>query len=440
MNMSISWIRINPGRVIKIQLYLLMVIRLITDMFSFMSPLEFVLDINCIILLLFIIFEIIKRNRRITKPTRIVTLLISLMFVYDILRLMMTETNPVLFIWGCRNQYRFLIIFVSACVFWEKENIDKAFRTLKLWLMINMVVITVQFFIFDIGRDHLGGTFGFKDSNCNAITNIMICLLTTYHVLCFIYRKSTKIDLITVIGCSMYWAALAEIKVYFVELVLIIIIVFLFVQNKSSSKISMVLTALAFLFAGVVIIGIVFPEEIAGHTQFEILTNPKAMYWYLMHVHGGAHGFGRTTAISMTNSIFFNHDIIKMLFGIGLGNAEFLSDGFLNVLSDFYKEYNSYMYHGYFYAFIYIERGIIGLLWYFLIWLCGFRLCNKNSNRSQGDKIYNTLSKIFYIIVLLNAFKDSTLRISVSGYLSFLFLAVPFIIDKKRKVVEMLCA
>ena len=147
-------------------------------------------------------------------------------------------------------------------------------------------------------------------------------------------------------------------------------------------------------------------------------------------MHGGAYGFGRTTALSMISDLFFNHDYLKVLFGIGVGNAEFLDSLGLNYFSDFYINYHEYAYFGYFYFMIYLEMGVFGILWYVLFWILGLR--NSIKYKYANTKLM-AFSTVFFVRTLINAFKDSTLLISVSGYMSFILLAIPFVYINRVK-------
>ena len=60
--------------------------------------------------------------------------------------------------------------------------------------MLNVVIISIQFAMGYRG-DYLGGTFGL-DKNCNAITNIFLCMMVIYGILGRLYKVvETKITL-----------------------------------------------------------------------------------------------------------------------------------------------------------------------------------------------------------------------------------------------------
>ena len=211
---------------------------------------------------------------------------------------------------------------------------------------------------------------------------------------------------------------MAEIKIFFIELILIVFLSILIIKGKTLSKMKILFFLGTMFTLSAIALYYIYPE------QAEFIFNPKSIIWYLKNVRGGAYGFGRTTALSMISELFFKFDFKKILFGIGLGNAEFMEVLGLNIYSKFYIKYHEYLYFGYTHSMIFLELGAIGLLWYILFWARGIRASIKYK---QYDNTLMTFSIIFFVCTLIHAFKDSTLDISVSGYISYILLALPYV-------------
>lgn len=346
------------------------------------------------------------------------------MLLFDIVRALVTRTDVILFFWGIRNQYRFLLIFLAICMFWKLDDIYHFFHLCYYILILNAIVITAQFALGYRG-DYLGGTFGLE-KNVNAVTNIFLCMMATYGIIGNLYKRIQKRKVLVILLISVYWAALAEIKIFYVELVLIGALIFFFVRGHSLSKMKWVGSLAGFLGLGVLVLMAAFPDQVA------YVTNISNMFWYATTVRVGAYGFGRFTAFDIINRVFFNNDNLSKLIGIGVGNAEFMNVAGQLITSTFYNKYNIYMYHGYFHSMVYIERGVLGLIWYGLFWLMGFNLTIRIRKKEQF-RMVGEFSIIFFICVVLVAIKDSTLRVSISGYLVSIMMGIPYIALKQSR-------
>lgn len=412
---------INGRKIILLEFQMVLYMKLLSDLIPIFKILEIVIDFLNIVLIGFIIKEI---KRSISSIKR-VGLFILLLLLYCLLSFFLFKPDWVLFLWGIRNKFRFLIVFFGAAALLKKEDLKRIFEIMYICLLINMPIITYQF-LAGVGRDYLGGTFGIQ-KNCNASTNVLLIALCAYAFISKIMKEEKTKKLIVIILCSIYWAGIAELKIFFVELIIIVCLSLLIIKGQQLSKIKWFSLLGVMFFFGAIALYYVYPE------QAEFIINPKSILWYLTNVHGGAYGFGRTTALSMIGDLFFKHDYLKVLFGIGVGNAEFLDSLGFNYFSDFYINYQEYAYYGYFHSMIYLEMGIVGILWYVLFWMRGIQNSIKYKYADNKMMIFST---VFFVCTLINAFKDSTLLISVSGYMSFILLAIPFVcINRFKKVM-----
>ena len=144
----------------------------------------------------------------------------------------------------------------------------------------------------------------------------------------------------------------------------------------------------------------------------------------------GYYGYlNRLNAIPIITDKIFNDNTLKIIFGIGTGNAEYSKVSFL--ISDFYKKYSSqYMYIGFGDAMIFLENGLLGLIAYCTFFISIFRYRVKEGVNNIGSiKSYVKISKIIAIFCIILIVYNNSLR-TESVYIMGFFLALPYPMDK----------
>ncbi len=412
--------KIRGEKLIFGQLYLILYIRTLTYFIPALSIMNYFSDIINLILLFLLIYNLIKNPLTVNRQFIIGFTLCLLLF--DIISFLFEGQNLILFLWGVRNQYRFILFFVAAIFFMKKNDVPKVFSVFYSCFIINIFVVTFEF-IVGYRRDFLGGTFG-MEHNCNGIVNVFLCIMVSYAIWGWVYKQVRAKKACIILFGSIYWATLAELKIFFIEIMIIFALVLLLAKIKSSKKISCVLFGSLIICSGIVILTLVYPEQIEYLLKYGLIG-------YLRNVNLGIHGFGRLSAIPITNKVFFQDSIRKMIFGIGTGNAEFMMVGKINFLSEFYKQYSDYAYNCYLYAFIYIERGILGLIWHIVLFAKTIILSYKYRKKNLDDRIWYDIAICTTFCFLIMCIYDSALRVSTSGLLAFLILGVPYIVSNK---------
>lgn len=413
--------KINAKKLYFINLNLIMVVRLIGMVVPYMSVLGYIPDINNVILLFFSAKTLQRHKNR--NTVRLI-MAIGMLFLFDIFMFLLKGENILLFIWGMRNQYRFILFLLNTAVLLETTDIEKIFHVLYRWLMFNFLVILIEFGA-GYRRDYLGGTFGL-DQNCNGVTNIFLIIISSYMIAAWLSGQEKCRKTITALGVSFLWAALAEIKIFFIEIIIITIILTLIIKGRTLKKLQIIGLITMGVIAGITVLAIIFPDQISS-------LSIKGLIIYARHVNLGTGGFGRTTAIPMTNKLFFDGDMLLKLFGIGTGNGEMMNIGRLNLQSEFYRKNSHYAYTIYFYAFIYVERGIVGLLWYFGI-ICKNILRTWKIKKSSTGIIHTMSAALFSVLTcfILVMVYDGSFRVSTGGYLAFMAIAIPYVLIKDK--------
>ena len=356
-------------------------------------------------------------------------LLMFLLLVFDIIELIIYKQGILLFLWGMRNQYRFLLFFVSCVILCEKEDIIKIDLFMRKFLIINFIVVAIEL-MFGCIQDSLSGTFGIT-AGSNGSANLFLCVCFISLLIDYIYGRLEKTKMILYGGGILIWVALAELK-YFVLLVAIMIISALIIsKNKKNKSIQRKFSIAIWGVLGGILCILLLEYFRPYYKNFFSIQN---IIWYTKNIDIGSGGFGRLTAVSIINKIFFHNNIIYKLFGIGLGSAEYASMDFLN--SPFHKLYGGYKYDTLFYAMIYIERGIIGLIWYSVFYLNTLKNALTLRRRSSSDKFILNKVIICVIIIFCLSIYDDSLRRASGGFIMFFILAIPMILKKNNNTKE----
>ena len=408
-------LRITARNLIYLHLYIDLVVNLIKNVSSAFSVFAYIPDIINCILLVFIFRKCLQQELR--KSELFLLCYILLLLIYDIVSCVFQSPNNILFLWGIRNQYRFLIFCLSSCIFLRREDLFKLEKILYKSFFLNIIAVAVEFSL-GYKRDFLGGLFG-VEHNCNGMTNVYLILVCTYAILCFMYKRRKTSQVAFMILGSAAWAALAELKIFYLEICIIAYILFVMIKGKTVRKIYIAVSGICVAVGSIVLLIVVFPE------QAFVFNTMGGMLSYAKNVNVGAYGFGRTSGLSIVRKIFFDGDLLKNVFGLCVGNAEKLEMGSLKLYSDFYKQYEIYSYYGYYYPYLYIERGALGLFWYLILFGIGIK---KSINMVKG-KILDIAPKMISILCILIpfiCFYDGSLKVSASGYIAFLVLGLAF--------------
>jgi len=405
-------IKANGKSLIYFQIIFSSFIKTIIDLFPAFSVFSLVPDLINITILVFLA----KKRKRIHNNlyVRIIVYYILLILVYDIAEAIIFRTNVLLLLWAIRNTYRFLLFFVGCIVLLDLNDVDHVYSIFDRVLLANMFIVPIEFFL-GYRRDFLGGTFGLT-IGCNGPVNIFLVIMSAHYTAKWLNKEVKNRKFFLYVGFCFLWAVLAELKFFFVEFGLIVIVQVFRYLNISQRKLRIIAISLISIPALSALLMMVFPEQ--GN-----ILNPSYFIWYFTHVNVGSNHFGRYTAFEIITNVFFKNDTSKMIFGIGAGNAEFSDFASLN--SDFYKAYSAYAYNVYQYSMIYVERGIIGLLWNLGFFLIPLFITNKKNYKRNSIVMEVSAETICYIPIMVY---NASLRASTSAYFAYFSLSTIFIL------------
>lgn len=267
-----------------------------------------------------------------------------------------------LYIWALRNSFRFLLFFIGCVTCLDLEDEEKIIKILLGLQGLNIVLTLYQYLIKGYENDFLGGVFGYGQG-VNGGTNLFFCILLILVINRYLNKKEKLSNLFFVIVSTLSLAVLSEIKVYYLEFILIVVMAF--VINKRSKK--------TMIFGLILIVTLFIGLNVLQRNDavfYNMITSSEALYDYSRNAYGNSRIIGRVTGISQINERFFENNAFLKLFGFGFGNCE-SSSSIAIFNSRFSQLYDSYNYKFFAYSMVYLETGMVGLIFY----LCFFVIC-----------------------------------------------------------------
>lgn len=264
---------------------------------------------------------------------------------------------------GIRRYYRLFVAIHLGIIYFSANKWENFLKILHNMFYLNGILMVIQFVFFGLKQDWIGGIFG-NTPGCNGIQNVLFCIITIYYVVCFMYKRCSISKMVLHIILCILFASLAELTIYFFELVMIVGLAVL-VCNKSvtvfiAKKLPLILGSIILIIFGVFLYMKIFPER-----MFLLDFNNILNYLGAEEGTTGVYKISRIRVFSQLGNRFFDTNL-SYLFGFGLGNC---SNG-----STFYRMFwDSLRYSEISSAIEFLENGMLGicllaiLLIYFLI-------------------------------------------------------------------------
>lgn len=361
-------------------------------------------------------YQPLKQVKRING----IAIWIILFLCYTLFVYLVQYQSGLYYLWGFRNNFRFYAAFFAFAAFLDATDIDAFFRTVDKLFWLNVFVSLFQFFVTGLNQDLLGGIFG-VEAGVNGYTNMFFVIVLTHSlVLCFEKKESQK-ACISKFLAAFWIAALAELKFFFVEAMLILVLSAL-LTNFSWRKFWIVAGGIAAVFSFAALLVIIFPN-FAGFLSIdwfrETALSDKG--------YTSSGDLNRLTAITRSNELWLTH-WSQRIFGLGLGNCD--TSNFAIVNTPFYEQYGHMHYTWMVHAIMYLETGYIGLIFYFGFFVLVYLAIRKIERQSEGiAKSYCRMSKIVTICCPLIAVYNASLR-GESAYMAYFVLAIPFALNR----------
>ena len=391
----------------------------LNDLLGFPYVIRYVLDLIWLTLLVFLLLNkhLISKSR-----TKKLCVWICLFLIYTLLVYLVQFQSPLYYLWGVRNNFRFYVAFFAFAAFLQWDDIESFLRIFDKLFWINALVSLFQYVVLGIEQDYLGGIFG-TEIGCNGYTNIFLLIIVTKSLVFYLQKKESISQCFCKCAASILVAALAELKFYFVEFLLVVALASLF-TNFSWRKLWVILGGVLAAFVGAALLSYFFPLFVGWFSLEWILEVATATRGYTSQG-----DLNRLTAIISINDLWLDNWGMR-LFGLGMGNCDTSSYAFLN--TPFFIRNGDMHYSWMSYAQMYLECGWIGLVFYFgfyaAIFFGGLSI-EKQVSPELRD--YCRIARIMAILCVPISIYNSSLRME-SGYMMYFILAIPFSITRNK--------
>lgn len=407
--------------VIYAQIFFVLVMLWLRDVLHFPSAISYITDV----LLLFLLFaSFYKKSKlnilKILSPQYIIVGLILLCMLFGAI---INLVDPLLVVWGLRNNLRFFLFFFICVNLLDETDVQLLLKSLKVFFWINAAMCTIQYFAFDLKADYLGGFFG-TERGCNSYLNIFICMICAIAIADFYTGKLKARYLALYIACALYLTIIAELKVFYIEILLIIFVTVLSLKPSLKTVAFCVLSISTLIVA----MWILYRYDI---NSFLLFFDTDAMEVYLLGQGYTQSGdLNRFTAIEQIHSKFFDENMRLSLFGFGLGNCEYSQYSFLQ--SEFSKSYGYLNYRWFTHAWVYLEQGFVGIVLLLAFFVSLFVFSVKQIIKNE-NKYYMIISLAFLPICVLGLLYNTAIQIEVCYLIAFM-CAIPYIVSKTSEV------
>ena len=410
----------TAGSLLWIELYLLAVFGFLRDLLGVPSTITYLFDaIN-----LFLFGAILIRGRYDNRGAYY-TYLYGLMLTFLALTVvggLRVGTSPLQYLWGLRNTFRFYAFFVCCVTLLGVRDVLRMVTFFKVLFLVNVGLCSLEL-AMGFSGDYIGGSFGVLQGG-NGYLNILIAIATVIYVLEYLARKASFLKLVVMLLLCFYLVAIAELKVYFFELPIIVLLGILSERMTSRSA-----TLVIVMVVGIVV-GLGIMQFFFNGSGLSFFTDGTIFEYMGDAGYTGTGDLSRLDALSRITAMFFSNDPLTRLFGFGLGNCS--TSSFEVLMSSFYDHFSWLHYTWFSDAYVYIETGLSGLMCFEAFFLGVFVVSKMKRYRDADLRVMTTCCSIVALLSVWLSVYNSSLTVE-SGYLVYLLLAVPFILDKYRR-------
>ena len=387
----------------------------IFHLLSLPSLIKYTADICWVVLLCFMV---LRRNITVDKKISPLVLTVAAFFLYCLVLYIFNYQSIIYFLWGMRNNFRFYVFFFAITLYLEQRDADKSFQIFDILFWVNVPVTLIQYFILGYKQDYLGGIFGIE-SGANATTIIFFTIVLSHSMLKYMEKKESFLLCFSKCSVALFFAALAELKFFFVFFIIIMIMA-AFLTAFSWRKLIIFFVCAVSIFLASTLLVTLFDFE--GFLSLEKIWEMATQEHY-----SSDQTVNRLSAVS-TLSETIVPEFKDRLFGFGLGNCDTSSFEICN--TPFYKTYGYLRYSFFSVAFLFLEVGYVGILMYVAFFVLCFFMIRKRIRAGICNKLHGSIALIMAVLSVILVVYNAVLR-AEGGYMVYFILALPFLQQNK---------
>ena len=319
---------------------------------------------NYVITIINLIIAVFSLNKVFASLNRfpIYFVSIALFIGYCLWSAFTSGVNIVYVLWSSLSLTRPFVFGLLLLAYWNKSDLCEFVELMFKVQWVNLACVAVQFLCGNI-QDLVGGIFG-SWIGCNIPLNLYLCLVTVCALNAYFsqvkeidskYRSSSY--LLFTLMSSLVVASIAEIKFFYVELVLVA--VFSLVIHRPTKRTFFVIAA---MFLVLTVGGAVFYALMPD--RFSILLSFDSMYSE-GDIRGAGYGTSRVQVYNQLGSVIFGGNFERQIYGLGFGS--FANSSMAAFTSPLYSIYSSLRMDLLSSAIIFCELGFLGTVIYILV-------------------------------------------------------------------------
>lgn len=394
--------------------------------FRLPESIKYLLDVAWVFLLLTMIT---RHKRNIDRTVKGLMLWVLCFFLFTLINYFANFQSIFYYLWGFRNNFRGFVLFLAVIYYFSEDDVEQAIKWLNGIFYINAFLMLFQFFVLGYKQDNLGGIFGVQ-SGCNGYLNLFFCITLAISFIKYIEnQKSFKIFVAEII-LMLILAAMAELKYFYVEFI-ILIGVGMLCSRFSWKKLIIIVVAIMAIGIGYNVFVSVFPDINLSLVQLYEYASSDSGYT-------ASGDLNRLNFMGTINNHFLT-TIGDQLFGMGLGNCDYAT-GMDFVTSPFSERYSYLHYSWMSTAFMYLENGWLGLFLFFGFFIYVGVKSLQMAKNPRYNRVHCLIAAVCCVAAVLNGGYNTSLRIE-SGYMLYFIIAIPwcrqtYIRDNTKQILE----
>lgn len=393
------------------------------------SVISYLIDFMCLILLYALVRNADFTGRTLGSTSAI----IALMLIESVLSFVINLYNPLVFVWGIRTLFRFVLYFVACCCYSDRNTVERIQTFLYVVVLITVPLVTLQSMqgydldavtgFFSLGKDVRGG---------NAGMNILLTTVSTYAILQYFNKKWSLVKMMTAVLAGVYIAALGELKIFYFELLLIIVLCVFLTRMSFKKGFGIVILSAIFL------VGLSLYQSTYGNGYYYQVRGYNFFSWEAVRdyigltgqSYGSFNSLNRTTAIPYVWNNFLG-DGLQKLFGLGVGYADTVSfDAFS---SGFLSTHSGLGYQFWFASLELANIGAIGLFLFYVLFVMAYKKAIKGKKADENNRVLYTTSQVMITICIITTFYNQALILDVAAPILYFCISIPYCLQKNSK-------